>query len=665
MNPGGESGATDRTTTRKGADRHMRPPLDLTSPPTVTPVRAAQGEGNVAALTFDDGPNGETTAALLDYLDENDLPAVFCVIGQNIQAPGGAELLRRMVASGHVLCNHTTSYADMGAWSSADIRADLIENLRIIREALGDPDAPVPFFRAPNGNWGATPAVAVALGMQPLAVVNTISDWSESDPATLTENLRAAMKPGELVLIHDGGGDRSASVHATRTVVGERLAAGWRFTLPVGVSAARADAGNPTPHPGPLPGAAAQISYGGRVAGADGTVEGVRRANLSRVLRLVHAEGPLSRATLTDVTGLNRSTIGALVGDLAAAGLVTEGAPHLERRVGRPSPTVAAAENVVAIAVNPEVDALTIAAIGLDRRVLLRERVEVDELLSASAVAEMLATRVAMWQRRELAGHRIIGIGVAVPGLVRTADGLVRRAPHLDWTDVPVRDLIADATGLPTAIDNDATLGALAESLYGAARGIPDVIYLNGGASGIGGGLVIDGHLVRGAGGYAGEFGQNRPGIARPADRRSGPQGTLEDEVSRARLLAALGLLTADEPTLEEAIRSSSHPDVTAEVDRQRRILSTALANAVNVLNPAVVVLGGFLATLLECDPLGTAEAVAAQAMAVNAEQVILRPAALGQDRLLVGAAEIALEALLADPLSVSAAPSSLAGPAA
>ena len=58
------------------------------------------------------------------------------------------------------------------------------------------------------------------------------------------------------------------------------------------------------------------------MAGAEGTVEGVRRANLSRVLRLVHEEGPLSRASLTEETGLNRSTIGALVGELAAAGLV-------------------------------------------------------------------------------------------------------------------------------------------------------------------------------------------------------------------------------------------------------------------------------------------------------------------------------------------------------
>ncbi|WP_203675824.1 endo-1,4-beta-xylanase, partial [Cellulomonas phragmiteti] len=205
--------------------------------PTATPVttaRAVDGATGTAALTFDDGPNGADTAELLDVLAAHDLVATFCVIGQNVTAPGGAATLRRIVAEGHTLCNHGTSYADMGAWTRAQVETDLKANLALIRTALGDPNAPVPYFRAPNGSWGRTASVAVALGMQPLGVVNTISDWEPLDEATLTANLRAAMKDGEIVLVHDGGGDRAASVAATRTVVTERLAAGWAFTLPAG-----------------------------------------------------------------------------------------------------------------------------------------------------------------------------------------------------------------------------------------------------------------------------------------------------------------------------------------------------------------------------------------------------------------------------------------------
>ena len=196
-----------------------------------TPLATAEGEGDVVALTFDNGPNGADTEALLDLLAQHGIRAVFAVIGSQILAPGGAELLRRIVRDGHVLCNHSTDFDDMGELTVTQARERMRAASAIIAATVG-PDVPVPYFRAPNGSWGRTPEAAVAEGMQPLAVVNTIGDWETQDEAVLTERLRAAMRPGELVLVHDGGGDRSASVAAVRTVVTERRAAGWAFTLP-------------------------------------------------------------------------------------------------------------------------------------------------------------------------------------------------------------------------------------------------------------------------------------------------------------------------------------------------------------------------------------------------------------------------------------------------
>ncbi|MBG6184246.1 endo-1,4-beta-xylanase [Arthrobacter sp. CAN_A214] len=213
--------------------------------PTTTPLASARGTGNAVALTFDDGPNPGETTAVLDLLRDQDISATFCIIGQNVQAPGGAELLRRIVAEGHTLCNHGTSFADMGSWTQAQIEADLKENLRIIRDAAGDPALQVPYFRAPNGSWGATGEVAAALGMQPLGLGNVIFDWDGNDLSeeTLTANLRAAFTPGAVVLVHDGGGDRANTVRAVTTVVTEKLAEGWSFTLPRGGAAAEGPAG--------------------------------------------------------------------------------------------------------------------------------------------------------------------------------------------------------------------------------------------------------------------------------------------------------------------------------------------------------------------------------------------------------------------------------------
>ena len=383
--------------------------------------------------------------------------------------------------------------------------------------------------------------------------------------------------------------------------------------------------------------------HSGRMVSAGTRGDGMRRANLSLVLRTVHREGPRSRAALTEATGLNRSTIADLVGELQRGGLVIERASDTQGRVGRPSPIVAPDPRVVAVAANPEVDALDLAAIALDGTILVRERLDQRALLTPERTAEIIAERLAAWRHGPLADARITGVGIAVPGPVRASDGLVREAPHLGWIDAPLSQLVTDATALPAHVGNDAALGALAEYLFGAARGAHDVVYLNGGASGIGGAVIVGGTPLGGAGGYAGEFGQNRPGIVDIADRRAA-DGVLEDEVSRAHLLAAAALDGGDDAALARAL--ASLPDV-SEVDRQRRILATALANAANVLNPEVIVLGGFLAVLAARDLAGLDAAVRVQTIPACAEGLRLAVAELGEDRLLVGAAEAVFEAAL------------------
>jgi predicted NBD/HSP70 family sugar kinase len=380
---------------------------------------------------------------------------------------------------------------------------------------------------------------------------------------------------------------------------------------------------------------------------------GAREANLGRVLQILHLDGPQSRASITERTGLNRSTTASLIGELVDLGLVDESAPEPTRRVGRPSPVASVTGSVVAIAANTEVDAVTVAAVGLDQSVILRERIPLDEPPTPEHAAELIGARVDAWRTGVLSGRRILGIGVAVPGLVRVADGLVRQAPHLLWHDAPLRDLIAARTGLPAYIDNDANLGTVAEHLYGAAQGIDHVVYLDS-ASGIGGGLIVHGMPVTGAAGYAGEFGQNRPGIGDPDDQRA-PGGVLEDEVNRAWMLGMLGLSGVDEPDLAAAIEESADDAVAVELARQSRVLAAALANAVNVLNPQMVVLGGFLATLLAQAPVDLTALVQAQAMPGSAEHLEIRAARLGVGRQLVGAAEVVFRDLLRAPGSVSA----------
>lgn len=377
------------------------------------------------------------------------------------------------------------------------------------------------------------------------------------------------------------------------------------------------------------------------------TVEGVRRTNLAEVLRLVHHGGPRSRAVITSETGLNRSTVSDLVSRLVDAGLVLEREPDPTRRVGRPSPIVAASPGVVAIGVNPEIDAVEIGAVSLGGGMRARTRIDVQDP-SVSDVVDIVATVLTRWREDELNGCRIVGVGVAVPGLVRTEDGLIRLAPHLQWRDADVAGPLRAALGLPVVVGNDASLGARAERLFGAARAHENVVYLNGGASGIGGGLILHGRLIGGEGGYAGEWGQTTASLTSAADRRV-DGGVLEDEVNRARLVHATGLTSPDDAELERALTASA--EAAEETDRQRRILAATLGNAVNVLNPSMIVLGGFLGSLRDVDRDAFDDEVRARSLGASAEHLQLASAALGADRLLIGAADAAIELLLSDPL--------------
>ncbi len=391
----------------------------------------------------------------------------------------------------------------------------------------------------------------------------------------------------------------------------------------------------------------------GRVSSRGNNLDQVRRRNLSIVLTLVHRSRGLSRAELTRATNLNRSTIAALVGELVDLGLVLEGAPDPTNMVGRPSATVLPNPATVAITVHPELDAVVVGLVALGGTVTRRIRYDTVRVPTAQEVVNIVSAIVEGMRGELAASFRTVGIGLAIPGLVRTDDGVVSTAPHLGWTDEPVASMLAEATGYPVVSANDATIGAIAESTFGAGRGVDELIYLNGGASGIGGGVVMAGSLLGGAYGFAGELGHtlvNSDGV--PC--HCGASGCLETEVSRDPLLEACGLSVAQADQLDDvlAARYADSPAVRALVDRQIEFLGIALRGAINMFNPALIVLGGFLGSLYRAAPEALEHAAISSAMLGARDGVRIERAELGGDILTVGAAELVFAPLVADPTS-------------
>jgi predicted NBD/HSP70 family sugar kinase len=386
----------------------------------------------------------------------------------------------------------------------------------------------------------------------------------------------------------------------------------------------------------------------------------VRRQNLGALLRYVHVHGATSRADLTTALRLNRSTIGALTADLAAAGLVSEQAPGETGRAGRPSLVVRPeSERVYAYALSIEVDRVRAARVGLGGEILDRRQTDRPRGLRASEVTAPLTEFVRQMHQQAPVGSVYVGGGVAVSGMVRREDGMVRLGAGIGWIDEPVGDILLAALDddRPLTVGNVADVAALAEHTRGAAVGCDNVVYLHGDV-GIGGGIIAGGRRVTGHGGYGGEVGHM---VVRSGGRPCGcgSRGCWETEIGEYAMLHTAGRTNATgRDALLSVVDAAGHGDTLAQ-QALRQVgdwLGFGVANLVNIFNPEVVLFGG---TLREVYPAAAAQVrsrLNELALPACREHVLLRTPALGDDAALIGAAELAFERLLADPLG--AAPS-------
>ena len=388
---------------------------------------------------------------------------------------------------------------------------------------------------------------------------------------------------------------------------------------------------------------------------AGATQDEVRRHNLGSLLRLLHVHGPTSRSDLTALTGLNRSTVGALTTDLAEAGLVREQAPVGKGGAGRPSIMVApAGERVYVLALDVGVDHLIAARVGLggevlDRRELRQSHGDYDNARILRYLEKLARSVLAGAPADALC----VGIGAGVCGIVAHSDGVVRFAPNLGWVDVPFGQQIADrlGTSLPVTVGNDADLGAVAEHIRGAAAGASNVVYLSG-EVGLGGGLIVDGRPMMGAGGYGGEVGHM---VVNPQGRvcECGARGCWETEVGAQGARLACGMPNASIDEVLAAYEAGNRKAV-AGISRVGRWLGVGVANLVNLLNPEVIVFGGVLRQLYPPTEALVRESLS-HALTAPREQVRLVLPGLGGDSTLLGAAETAFSGLLTDPLGALA----------
>ncbi|MGW2284837.1 ROK family protein [Streptomyces phaeochromogenes] len=379
------------------------------------------------------------------------------------------------------------------------------------------------------------------------------------------------------------------------------------------------------------------------------TQQGMRRRNLSRVLHAVNAEGPLSRAAVASHIGLTRAAVSTLVDELIRSGLLDELGPERPGRVGRPGSALAlSGRGPAGIGAEVGVDHLAVCAVDLRGEVRARAvRHGTNRGRSPEPVLREL-TRLIRQVVAEAAkeGLRPAGIAVAVPGLVARDARTVVRAPNLDWHDTDLGALLPDE--VPLTVDNEANFGGLAE-LWLNETAPRDFVHVSA-EIGIGGAVVVDGRLLRGTHGFAGELGHVPVRPEGPACACGG-RGCLEQYAGEEAVLRAAGLEPGEDRVGLLAERAAQgDKNVRRALHDAGTALGIALTGAVNLLDPEAVVLGGALSGLapwlLPSLERELARRTAGPACAVSVSR-------LGSEGPLLGAAHSVVRAVMDDPAAV------------
>jgi glucokinase-like ROK family protein len=337
----------------------------------------------------------------------------------------------------------------------------------------------------------------------------------------------------------------------------------------------------------------------------------IRQINLSAILYHLRESAPISRAALAEITGLNKTTVSSLVGELIEKQFVHEAGLE-SGAVGR---------RAMLLKLNPAVGCIVSGEIGVDfiaviaadfaAEVIWRYQTRINPAMGQDAIVKQtVALLKQAVEKGSSSCHALLGVAVGVPGLVDQETGMLSFAPNLGWKDVPVRSVLQQAFDAPVFVDNEANLAALGEHYYGAAQGYEEVLYISVGV-GLGGGVVHGGQLCRGVTGVAGELGH----MTMDPDGElcnCGNRGCWETLVSQQALVRRIQqeIDAGHASQLSKAVNGDySRLTVPLIVDAARAndavALSTlawighnlgiGMASLVNALNPELVVFGGIL----------------------------------------------------------------------
>ena len=380
-----------------------------------------------------------------------------------------------------------------------------------------------------------------------------------------------------------------------------------------------------------------------------GSLEALREGNRQRVIATLRRQGAASRAEIARITGLSRSTVSVVVADLISQGLAQEQDETVRPSGGTGRPGVA-------VTLDPSAG----AALGIDigrggvRAVVtdLAHATLADTSVSAQIEAQPYGTVIgsavdiaqAALAQAGVPADRVVGAAVAVPSPVDPESGVVgAEAGVPSLAGQRPGPILEERLGLRVSVENDANLCALAETMWGAARGHDTLVYMKL-SEGIGAGLIISGRLHRGLHGAAGEIG-HMPVVPEGALCRCGNRGCLEAVAGTTAIVENAAAAFAHVPEIGEVVEKARSGDALCR--RALRdaggILGTAIGQILNIVAPSIVVLGGDLVAGWPFMEAPLREAVDRAAIDSSARGLVVTPSTISQSAEALGAVALVL----------------------
>src|SRR5215203_1298492 len=373
----------------------------------------------------------------------------------------------------------------------------------------------------------------------------------------------------------------------------------------------------------------------------------LRESNRLRVIQALQILGVTSRADVARHTGLSRSTVSTIVAALQAEGIVVDRDPDGRAAAGGgrpPAPIALYPAAGLAIGVDFGKRHLAVALADLSHELLAEEWREMPDDYDATTGIGHAAELVELVLDAAGVGHeRVLGVGMGLPGPVHRSGVVGSSAILPGWAGTHAAELTGARLAMEVWLGNDANLGALAESTWGAGRDACGLVYPKL-ATGIGAGIVIDGRLFEGAGGTAGEIGHTS--LDETGDIcRCGSRGCLETYASGTAIAALLSRSLGETLTLDDVLERAvgGDPGCRRALADAGRHIGVAVANLCNLVNPERIVVGGSMghAGDLLLDPLR--ESVGLRAIPSAAEDVEVVLGDLGERAELLGAVALVL----------------------